>query len=121
MPTSSAAPWIGVPVSCRATGGPRRRVTTPTRSTAGVASEAPQARDGERAAAEEDGPRRTVGPLVGHARALVASRTSASSSSPGADRHQLVHRLEVVDVELAVEVIELVLERPTEQPGARRP
>src|SRR5215475_9575774 len=33
----------------------------------------------------------------------------------GVDRDQLVHRAEVVDEELAVEVVELVLERPTEK------
>ena len=43
-----------------------------------VAGERVQGRDGEGAAAQEDGPDR--GP--GHARALVASRTSASSSFP---------------------------------------
>ena len=43
--------------------------------------ETPQGRDPERAAAEEDGPHaRAAGSPVGHARALVASRTSASSS-----------------------------------------
>src|SRR5436190_7785504 len=34
------------------------------------------------------------------------------------DRDQLLHRTEVVDEELAVEVVELVLERPTEQAAA---
>ena len=33
------------------------------------------------------------------------------------DREQLIHRLEVVDVQLALQMVELVLERPTEQPG----
>src|SRR5262245_34438484 len=35
-----------------------------------------------------------------------------------ADRDQLVHRIEIVDVELPGEVIELVLERASEQAGA---
>ena len=34
------------------------------------------------------------------------------------DRDQLVHRVEVVDVQLAVEMVELVLERPTEEARA---
>src|SRR4029079_19726816 len=35
----------------------------------------------------------------------------------GPHDHQLVHRVEVVDVELAVEAVALELERPPEQPG----
>src|SRR5690349_11762104 len=35
-----------------------------------------------------------------------------------AHRDELVHRVEVVDVQLAVEVVELVLERAAEEPGA---
>ena len=65
--------------------GPRGRagaVTTPTSSTRRVRRERAQARDGERAAAQEDRPdapdaRRPLG----HASALVALRISASSSS----------------------------------------
>ena len=38
-----------------------------------------------------------------------------------AHRDQVVHRLEVVDVQLAVEVVELVLERAAQEARARRP
>ena len=79
-------------------------------------------RDAEPAAADEDGRDRT-------------RRSTRSGSRQGArrladlgvvlvadaDRHQLVHRIEVVDVELAVEVVELVLEGPAEQARCRRP
>ena len=57
-------------------------------------------------------------------RRRLAGCPSASSSSSslivavGADRDQLVHRVEIVDEQLAVEVVELVLERPAEEPGS---
>ena len=104
----------------RATGRARRRGDDPDELDAGVPTERRRLSTAERAAAHEDGAARaTVGPLVGHARAPVASRTSASSSLLGPTGMQLVHRLEVVDVQLALEVVELVLERATEQ--ARMP
>ena len=73
-------------------------------------------------------PGRRPGP-AGQARACCASRMRRSSgrrpsSNRGfvvvalADRDQLIHRLEVVDVQLAVEVVELVLEGPAEQTAA---
>src|SRR5439155_4839457 len=34
-----------------------------------------------------------------------------------ADRDQLVHRVEIVDEQLALEMVQLVLQRATEQPG----
>ena len=59
-------------------------VTTPTRSTSSCPSSAPEARAAERAAPRKTvrGPRAARCARSGHARALVASRTSASSSLP---------------------------------------
>ena len=60
---------------------PRLRRDDPDELDVRMLGEAPQRRDPEPAAPEEDGPHaRAAGSPVGHARALVASRTSASSS-----------------------------------------
>ncbi len=65
-----------------ATGRARRGRDDPDQSDVFVLGEAPQALPAEPATPQEDGPHaRAAGPLVGHARALVASRISASSSS----------------------------------------
>ena len=112
------------PLATRRTPG---AVTTPTRSIVVVAIQTPQA-----LAPEAATPRKTVRtrassaappvrPRSGHARAPVASRTSASSSLLAADQHQLVHGVEVVDVELALEMVELVLERPAQAARTRPP
>ena len=96
-------------------------VTTPTSSTSGCAASAPQ--DSGRANAPL--PRKTVRDRDA-APAAPRPVTPGRSSPRGPPRRprrrrptgdQLVHRLEVVDVELAVEVVELVLERAPEQPG----
>ena len=117
-PAAAVAIGVGHPLPARR--WPWRRGHDADELDPSASAQPSQAWHAEPAAAEEDGPyARAAGPPVRHARALVASRTSASSSLPGADRHQLVHRVEVVDVELAVEVVELVLERATEQPGPR--
>ena len=98
IPSSSASAPIGVGVSAclRPTGRRWRRHDT-DKLDLEVPGEAAQSGNAERAAAEEDGPdpmrsvssrdrglslrrRGAIGPKV-HARALVASRTSASSSS----------------------------------------
>ena len=102
------------------TGGSRRRGHDADEVDPGCRGEGAERRQTEPAAADEDGP---------HARAAgspPASREGARRLADLgvilvalADRHQLVHRVEIVDVELAVEVIELVLERATEQPGSR--
>ena len=82
-----------------------------------VAIESPERRDTERAAAEEDG---GTGRDVARAdRSRQGARRLADLRVvlvPLADGHQLVHRVEVVDVELAVEVVELMLERAPEEP-----
>ena len=115
MPKRIGARWIGVRVDRpRPPTGRGGAVTTPTSPDRGMLGQPAQARDAEPAAPQEDGPDR----IAGHARALVASRTSSSSSSPPTGK-QLVHRVQVVDVQLAVEVVELVLERPPQQSGAR--
>ena len=50
-----------------------------------------------------------------HASGASSSSSASASSSSCADRDQLVHRVEVVDVQLAVEMIELVLQRARQQ------
>ena len=63
-------------------GGARRRGDDPDEIDVRVPGEPAQARQPEPAAAEEDSPgARAAGRPVGHARALVASRTSSSSWS----------------------------------------
>ena len=63
--------------------GPGRRSDDTGEFDVRVRSEAPQGFRAECAAPEEDRPNaRAVGSLAGHARAPVASRTSASSSFP---------------------------------------
>ena len=104
-----ARPVSGLSSAFRPAGWSGRGDDAVTSSTSGRVRERLEDRDGERPGAEEDGRDRP-----GHASAVA--RCSASSSSP-ADRDELVHRVEVVDVQLAVEVVELVLERPAEQPG----
>ena len=97
-------------------------VTTPTSSIVGMTGERPRV-----GTPNPPLPRKTV--RTGRGLGPVRSREGARRLADLrvvllvalADRHQLVHRLEVVDVELAVEVVELVLERAAEQPRCRRP
>ena len=49
---------------------------------------------------------------------LLAALTVVAVVIAGIDRDELVHRAEVIDEELPVEVIELVLEGPPEQSRA---
>ena len=78
---SAPAAWRRMPASDLPAGA--GAVTTPTSSTAGSCASARRAGLGERAAPDEHGADRTrLRPGLGHARAPVASRTSASSSSP---------------------------------------
>src|SRR5207248_4156216 len=53
-------------------------------------------------------------PRVG--RMLVVARRLVGVLVVGPDRDQLVHRVEVIDEQLPVEMIELVLERTSEEP-----
>ena len=64
---------------------------------------------GERARAEEDGPRvdRSSARVTRVARAPLRSRLDLVMQV--ADGDELVHRLEIVDVQLAVQVVQLVL------------
>ena len=115
---------------------------------AGCASDGVEDRHGEarRSRRRPSGPGRPpargAGPAVMRAAGVltrdvlafdVGAADSPSASSPAspatpprrrrtaAHGDQLVHRVEVVDVELAVEVVELVLEGPPEQARSRRP
>ena len=119
MPSCWAASSMGVGVSrVSASAGRGGAVTTPTSSAVGRRGKSAQAR-GRRTRRSRG---RRFAPDAGPAR---WSRQGARRLADLrvvlvalADGHQLIHRVQVVDVELAVEVVELVLERPAEQPRA---
>ena len=72
---------VGRRLQLAPSGQPRWRGDHADEVDVAMLGQAPQGRDPERAAPEEDGPHaRAAGSPVDHARALVASRTSASSS-----------------------------------------
>ena len=94
------------------------------------ASRAPRGRDARRrrCRGRRSWPRRSprydqllLGRLPGRQRlGLLLGTLRLGHLAQTADRNELVERLEVVDVELAREVVELVLDGPREEAGARR-
>src|SRR5688500_17924879 len=88
----------------------RRRSSWPGRPPA----RAPSPRSCERGRLDS----RLAGPRLGGANVLVAVGGHALFVIAAPDRDELVHRIEVVDVQLAVEMVELVLERAPQQAGA---
>src|SRR5690349_8553826 len=125
IPSARAAASTGVGVhTCFRPTLRGSALTTPTRLTSGFAetarsdgtAKAPLPRKTVRTRPSSGGSGRTA---IGSGQGPEALLRVLVLVLELAHRDELVHRVEIVDVQLAVQVVQLVLERAAQQPGAR--